>query len=150
MPFSETDDRHAPGFFTEVLESVLEEAVTNAGFIAKTARRQGSDVIQATIVNDLIKADIVLADLTEHNPNVLFELGMRMAIDKPVALIRAKGTGPIFDVDNMLRVQEYDPNLWVSTVKRDIPAIQKHLEAAWESRESDVTFLKILKQQPRS
>jgi nucleoside 2-deoxyribosyltransferase len=149
MPFSERDDRHAPGFFSEVLESILEEAVTNAGFIAKTARRQGSDVIQATIVNDLIEADIVLADLTEHNPNVLFELGMRMAIDKPVALIRAKGTGPIFDVDNMLRVQEYDPNLWVSTVKKDVPTIQKHLEAAWESRDSDVTFLKILKQQSR-
>ncbi len=149
MPFSERDDRHAPGFFSEVLESILEEAVTGAGFIAKTARRQGSDVIQATIVNDLLEADIVLADLTEHNPNVLFELGMRMAADKPVALIRAKGTGPIFDVDNMLRVQEYDPNLWVSTVKKDIPAIKQHLEGAWESRDNGASFLKILKQHPR-
>ena len=147
MPFSERDDRHAPGFFNEVLSSVLEPAVTNAGFIAKTARRQGSDVIQATIVNDLLEADIVLADLTEHNPNVLFELGMRMAVDKPVALIRSKGTGPIFDVDNMLRVQEYDPNLWVSTVKDDIPSIQKHIQGAWENKDSSATFLKILQQQ---
>lgn len=36
---------------------------------------------------------MVLADLTEHYPNVLFELGMRMHLDKPVALVRAKGTG---------------------------------------------------------
>lgn len=149
MPFSERDDRHSPGFFSEVLSSLLEEAVTNAGFVAKTARRQGSDVIQATIVNDLLEADIVLADLTEHNPNVLFELGMRIAVDKPVALIRAKGTGPIFDVDNMLRVQEYDPNLWVTTVKKDIPAIQKHLEGAWENRDSGASFLKILQQQSK-
>ncbi len=147
MPFSERDDRHAPGFFEEALSSILEPAVTNAGFIARTARRQGSDVIQATIVNDLLEADIVLADLTEHNPNVLFELGMRMAVDKPVTLIRAKGTGHIFDVDNMLRVQEYDPNLWVRTVKVDIPAIQSHLEGTWKSRESNATFLKILQQQ---
>lgn len=149
MPFSERDDRHAPGFFSEVLKSVLEKAVTEAGFIAKTARRQGSDVIQATIVSELIDADIVLADLTEHNPNVLFELGMRIAIDKPVALIRAKGTGQIFDVDNMLRVQEYDPNLWVSTVENDIPAIKNHLKGAWESRNNGASFLKILQQQTR-
>jgi nucleoside 2-deoxyribosyltransferase len=147
MPFTERDDRHASGFFSEVLSSLLEKAVTDAGFVARTAKRQGSDVIQATIVNDLLEADIVLADLTEHNPNVLFELGMRIAADKPVALIRAKGTGPIFDVDNMLRVQEYDPNLWTSTVKKDVPAIQKHLEAAWESRDSKASFLKILQQQ---
>jgi hypothetical protein len=33
----------------------------------------------------------VLADLTEHNPNVLFELGLRMAVNKPIALVKAKG-----------------------------------------------------------
>jgi hypothetical protein len=55
-------------------------------------------------VNDLLEADLVIADLTDHNPNVLFELGLRMAEDKPVALIKAIGTGKVFDVDNMLRV----------------------------------------------
>ncbi|MBS1824727.1 MAG: hypothetical protein JST93_05365 [Acidobacteria bacterium] len=38
----------------------------------------------AVIINDLIEADLVIADLTEHNPNVLFELGVRMVQDKPV------------------------------------------------------------------
>lgn len=60
-----------------------------AGFNAKTAKA-GSEVIQSTIVNDLDAADLVIVDLTEHNPNVLFELGMRIAFSKPVCLIRAK------------------------------------------------------------
>jgi len=47
---------------------------------------------------------LVIADITDHNPNVLFELGIRIAKDLPVALIKAEGTGPIFDVDNMMRV----------------------------------------------
>ena len=68
-------------------------------------------MIQATIVNALLDADLVLADLTEHNPNELVQLGMRMHTDKSVALVRAKGTGAIFDVDNMLRVEEYNPDL---------------------------------------
>jgi hypothetical protein len=130
MPFEEHDDRYATGFFEEVLESLFKPAVTEAGFTAMTAKRQGSDVIQSTIVNDLLAADLVLADLTEHNPNVLFELGMRMAEDRPVALVRAKGTGAIFDVDNMLRVESYNPNMWPST-----PAVDRYL-AWWRRRKT--------------
>lgn len=91
-------------------------------------------------------ADLVIADLTEHNPNVLFELGMRMAEDKPTVLIRAKGTTAIFDVDNMLRVEEYDPCLWPSTVEKDIPTIAEHIRGAWENRNNGRTYMKILRE----
>ena len=147
MPFGERDEDRPIGFFKEVLDSLLIPAITDAGFEAFTARRQGSDVIQSTIVNDLLDADLVVVDLTEHNPNVLFELGMRMHADKPVALIRAKGTGPIFDVDNLLRVEDYSPNLWPSTVKKDLVTLRDHIKAAWENRETTQTFMRILKQQ---
>lgn len=146
MPFVERSDDHPTGFFDEVFNSIFKPAATAAGFVVKTAKRQGSDVIQSTIVTDLLRADLVLADLTEHNPNVLFELGMRMARDLPVALVRAKGTGPIFDVDNMLRVQDYSPNLWTSTVEKDVPVITEHIIATWENRETAQTFMKILGQ----
>jgi hypothetical protein len=96
MPFVEKDDSHPSGFFNEVLNSLIIPAAKKAGFVVRTANRHGSDVIQSTIVNELLKADLVIADLTEHNPNVLFELGMRMREDKPVALIKATGTGRIF------------------------------------------------------
>lgn len=52
---------------------------SDAGFTVETANRQGSGVIQSTIVNEFLEADLVIADLTEHNPNVLFELRRRMA-----------------------------------------------------------------------
>ncbi|MFZ6005378.1 MAG: hypothetical protein ACOYXM_15750 [Actinomycetota bacterium] len=145
MPFVERHESHPPGFFAEVLQQLLTPAATAAGFEVKTAIRQGSDVIQSTIVNDLLDADLVLADLTEHNPNVLFELGMRMAEDKPVVLVRAKGTGQIFDVDNLLRVAEYDPNLWPSTVSNDIPALTEHIKAGWDGREAGGSYLSILR-----
>ena len=90
-------------------------------------------------------ADMVVADLTEHNPNVLFELGVRMANDKPVALIRAAGTAPVFDVDHMLRVEEYSPCLWPSTVETDLPKIQEHVTGAWKNRDSAQSYMKILR-----
>jgi hypothetical protein len=147
MPFTERDDAHAVGFFDEVLDQLLTPAAKAAGFQVRTALRQGSDIIQSTIVNDLLEADLVLCDLTEHNPNVLFELGLRIREEKPVALVKARGTGRVFDVDNMLRVVEYSPNLWPSTVADDLVKVQRHVEGTWENRDSDRTFMRILRQQ---
>ncbi len=148
MPFTERDSNHPEGFFDEVLRSLIVPAATEAGFTVRSALRKGSDVIQQTIVNDLLQADLVVADLTEHNPNVMFELGVRMMQDKPVALIRAKGTGGIFDVDNMLRVWDYDPNLWPSTLEKDLPALRDHIAGSWENRASENTYMKLLRPQP--
>jgi len=150
MPFKEREPSRPLGFFDEVLRSLIVPAGSAAGFSVKTANRTGSDVIQATIVNDLLNADLVIADLTEHNPNVLFELGMRMAEDKPVVLIRAKGTLPIFDVDNMLRVEDYNPNLWSSTIEDDLPKLQEHIKATWEDRDKRRSYMQILRQSIRT
>jgi hypothetical protein len=57
------------------------------------------------------------------------------------------GTGPIFDVDNMLRVEECSPNLWPSTVKEDIPKIAAHVKATFESHGKTKTFMRILTEQ---
>lgn len=145
MPFVEKNDSHPLGFFSEVLRSLITPAALDAGFSVETANKQGSDIIQSTIINDLLEADLVIADLTAHNPNVLFELGVRMAQDKPVALIKSTGTGRIFDVDNMLRVYEYESNLWTSTIEKDLPKLKDHLKAAWDNRNSNLSYMKILR-----
>lgn len=146
MPFVEREPTRSRGFFDEVLRALIAPAGRDAGFEVLTANREGSDVIHATIVNQLLDADLVVADLTENNPNVLFELGLRIAEDKPIALIRSKGTAPIFDVDNMLRVFEYDGNLWSSSIEHDRPRLTDHVKAAWENRDSNLTFMKILRE----
>lgn len=64
MPFVERDARHSPGFFAEVLRSIITPAAQASQFTVKTANRHGSDVIQSTIVSDLMEADLVIADLT--------------------------------------------------------------------------------------
>jgi hypothetical protein len=145
MPFQERDGSHPEGFFQEVLRSLLTPAASTAGFTVRTANRQGSDLIQSTIVRDLLDADLVIADLTEHNPNVLFELGVRIAKEKPVVLVKAEGTGRIFDVDNLLRVYEYKAQLWRTTTETDLPALTEFIAGAWETRDSEQTYMKILR-----
>ena len=80
MPFSEKGKRErSKGFFDEVLKSLITPAGNKAGFGVQTARHEDSDIIHHTIINQLLQAAIVIADLTDHNPNVLFELGIRLA-----------------------------------------------------------------------
>lgn len=145
IPFRTRTNQYPDGFFAEVLSQLIGPAGADAGFRVVTANQQGTDVIQSTIINALVDADLVVADLTEHNPNVLFELGVRMAVDKPVALMRAEGTDPIFDVDNMLRAFDYSPKLWKSTLVGDLPNLSAHIRASWERRNSDRTYMKILR-----
>ncbi len=90
MPFSEKGKlARSPGFFDEVLKSLITPAGNAAGFGVLTARREDSDII-----HQLLNAELVIADLTDHNPNVLFELGIRLAKEMPVVLVKSKDTGP--------------------------------------------------------
>lgn len=145
MPFTERSGRYSKGFFTEVLNSLIIPAATEAGFEVRTANRQGTEIIHSTIVNEVLDADLAICDLTEHNPNVLFELGMRLADEKPVALIHAEGTDRVFDVDNVLRVLPYSPNLWRTTLEKDIPSLREHVAATWENRSQNETYIGVLR-----
>lgn len=146
MPFSEKSSAYPQGYFDEVLKHLITPSAVKANFNARTAKKAGSEVIQSTIVNDLDSADLVIVDLTEHNPNVLFELGMRIAFNKPVCLIRAKGTAAIFDIDHMLRVFDYSPQLWPSTLEKDVPALAQHISETWKNKDSDRSYLNILRE----
>lgn len=136
MPFSEKTGEYPKGYFDEVYSSLIVPAAAEASFTAKTAKRSGSDIIHSIIVSDIYRSEVILADLTEHNPNVLFELGLAIAFKKKVVLIRAKGTPPIFDVDNLMRVYDYDKNLWKSTIERDIPNLSNHIKSTIQTNET--------------
>ena len=116
-------------------------AAAQAGYVAQTASKNGSDIIHKTIVNNIYNSELILADLTEHNPNVLFELGLAIAFKKRVAIIRAKGTTAIFGVDNSMRVLDYSPNLWKSTLEMDVEKLAQHIDAT--ATLDDISYLDI-------
>ena len=76
---------------------------------------------------------------------MLFELGVRMASEFPIALVKATGTNPIFDVDHLLRVESYNPNIWPSTVKEDVPKLAAHIREAWGTRDTHRSYMSIFR-----
>lgn len=54
--------------------------------------------ITEQIVNALLNAELVIADLTDHNPNVFYELALRHAFGKPFIHIIRKGERIPFDI----------------------------------------------------
>jgi len=85
----------------------------------------------------LIEAPLAICDLSNRNPNVLFELGIRQAFDKPVVLIQEEGTPKIFDI-TPLRYLEYSKEMKY----HDVLSMQEKLKDAIEATaaaESDAT-----------
>lgn len=91
-----------------------------ADFVTKT----GS--ITRDLLGRLYRSDAVIADLTDLNPNVFYELGVRHALRAGTILIALKGTRLPFDVGD-LRVIPYEDR--VGGEKKAIPQIQDLLRS---------------------
>lgn len=63
--------------------------------------------ITQTIIDKLQSADLVIADISEHNPNVFYEMGYRKCTGKPIIHLKRKNEHIPFDI-NIIRTFEYD------------------------------------------
>lgn len=96
MPISAIDDCSA-GHWEEV-KSILTDAISSAGYEANiVSDADDIGVIQSRIVQNLYNNEIVVCDVSCKNPNVMFELGMRLAFDKPTIIIMDDQTDYSFD-----------------------------------------------------
>lgn len=65
--------------------------------------------ITTQIHDEINKADFVIADISDKNPNVMYELGFAQSLKKPVLPISRKGEKIPFDIAS-IRVLIYDRN----------------------------------------
>ena len=66
-----------------------------------------SDSITQTIIDKLVSSELVIADISGHNPNVFYEMGFRKCTGKPIVHLKKKSESIPFDV-NTIRTFEYD------------------------------------------
>ena len=86
-PDSETRKRS-----DQILRHIIRPAVEHRGYEAVRADELDKPgMITSQVIQHVIGAPLVIADLTERNPNVFYELAIRHAIRKPIIQIIRKG-----------------------------------------------------------
>lgn len=96
MPISQIDGC-SETHWTDVLE-IHTEAIESAGFAANlVSNAEEVGIIQKRIIQNLYSNPIVVCDVSGKNPNVMFELGMRLAFDRPVVIVKDDKTSYSFD-----------------------------------------------------
>jgi hypothetical protein len=86
----------------KVLEFIIREALPEPDFFVRRGDEESSpDKITSLVVKRIREADLVVADITGHNPNVFYELAIAHGYQRPVIQIGQKGQEPPFDIWDM-------------------------------------------------
>lgn len=97
MPISATSS-HDSSHWTQV-QVLIHRAIKAAGMIPKNVWSDTAvDRITPRILNNLFAVPIAVCDITDLNPNVMLELGMRLTSKKPTIIVAEKGSVIPFDI----------------------------------------------------
>lgn len=141
MPISAFD-----GYTTEhwlQVKEIISESLASSEFeVELVSDADDSGVIHKRIVNNLYDADIVVCDVSGKNPNVMFELGMRLAFDKPTVIIKDNKTGYSFDT-GLIEHVEYPADLHYQSIIKFKENLKKKVSATYNASKTSnyTTFL---------
>lgn len=85
----------------EEVKDILIEALSDEYDVSLVSETEEIGIIHNNIVRSLYESDIVICDISGRNPNVMFELGMRLAFDKPFVIIHDGCMNVPFDTLNI-------------------------------------------------
>jgi hypothetical protein len=144
MPLAEFDD-YPKQHWADVFE-ILRDAAGDAGFTARMVSDADEvGVIHKTIVQNLYSNPLVICDISGRNPNVMTELGMRLAFDKPTIIVKDFPTKAPFDT-SVIEYLLYPRELRFPEIVRFKHLLATKLKATYEKASKDQTFSTFLKQ----
>jgi hypothetical protein len=118
-----------------LVEAICE--IDEPKFVAKLVSEEADvGMILRRIVQNVYKSEIVVCDVSGKNPNVMFELGMRMAFDKPVVIIKDDQTGYSFDT-SIIEHLEYPRDLRYPVMVEFKRRLKAKIEATVQSSRKD-------------
>jgi hypothetical protein len=140
MPIADHPD-YSPGHFMRVYDYIIKPACIKADFVPDRADdAQHTHFIMMNILQRILDADMAICDLSGKNPNVMYELGIRQAFDKPVTLIKDEKTSRVFDT-GMLSDAEYYCDLRIDNVQVAIDSIATRLRNTYEKKDDHASSL---------
>jgi hypothetical protein len=135
----------------QILRHVITPALMECGYKATRADQISEPgMITSQVIQRIVDDPLVVADLTDRNPNVFYELAIRHAIRKPLVQIIKKGEQIPFDVagTRTIHVDHHDLDS-VEQAKAEIIAQVKALEKNPANLETPISVsldLQLLRQ----
>jgi hypothetical protein len=135
MPISAIEDCNAAHW--QEVKGIIEEAADKAGFTAKIVSESDDvGVIQSKIIQNLFDSDIVVCDVSAKNANVMFELGLRLAFDKPAIVLKDDKTSYSFDTSPLEHL-DYPRDLHYPSIIKFKEALAKKIVATFKKSKEE-------------
>ncbi len=96
--------KRADQLFKHIISPVCKECDFEA---VRVDQINQADSITQTIIDYLKKSELVIADMTGHNPNAFYEMGFRASTGRPMIHMKEKGEQIPFDIAG-IRAFDYD------------------------------------------
>ena len=143
MPISAMDGC-AESHWADVLD-ILTEAIEEAGFEGNlVSNADDVGIIHKRIIQNLYDNPIVVCDVSGKNPNVMFELGLRLAFDKPTVIVKDDKTSYSFDTSAIEHL-EYPRDLRFTKIVEFKKKLAEKLAATHTKATSDPQYTTFLK-----
>ena len=126
------------------VKGIIEDAIKAAEFTPLlVSDADDSGIIQHRIVQNIYDNEMIVCDVSCKNPNVMFELGMRLAFDKPTIIIMDNDTPYSFDTAPIEHLT-YPRNLNYYDILDFKEKLTQKIKATYESylNQTANTFLK--------
>jgi len=143
MPISALDgcsEEH----WTEV-HDILNEAIDVAGFEANlVSNADDVGIIQKRIIQNLYDNPMVICDVSGKNPNVMFELGLRLAFDRPTIIVKDDKTSYTFDTSPIEHL-EYPRDLRFTKIVDFKAKLAEKIKNTYQKASNDPQYTTFLK-----
>jgi hypothetical protein len=127
------------------VRDILEEAIVATDFspnLVSNATEAG--IIHKRIIENLYDNPVVVCDVSGRNPNVMFELGIRLAFDKPTIIVKDDKTPYSFDTSPIEHL-EYPRDLRFSKIVDFKEELSEKIRRTHEKSEKDPNYTTFLK-----
>ena len=142
MPIAKSENLE-PEHWRQV-QSIIKESLSDTEFhVRMVSESDDVGVIHKSIVQNIYQDDIVICDVSTRNANVMFELGMRLAFDKPTVIIKDDVAAFSFDTQIIEHVM-YKRDLKYYDIIDFKNRLREKVIATYQSSKSEgySTFLK--------
>lgn len=109
--------------FNEFYEKIIKKVCNDLNIDIKRGDELiSTHVVMQDIIRNIYESNFIIAEVTEANPNVYYELGYAHALNKPVILLAKRDTQIPFDISHYRVIYYYDRIIFKDEMEKQLKA----------------------------